>query len=271
MSELEAILESDLIDDPTRSPATEPDRIVPTATRRRLWALHAMRAALTLGALGAFAVIERTIHGEKPNAFDLDVMVAMGRARRPWLTRVAKAITWFGGVPGAGGIAVASVLASRRRPRAALQVALGSLGGIVAELGLKQRFGRPRPQHLPHLEVVGSKSFPSGHAMASSSLYLTLAYVASRSRRLRSERGSLLAAAALLASAVGLTRVYLGVHWPTDVLGGLALGTAWASAAEAGFDLTGAQALERTAQATPRGANGRGGQLRGADLSSAVA
>lgn len=265
MTELEAILESDLIDDPTRSPAAEPERIAPTATRRRVWAVHALRAAITLGALGVFAVIERTIHGEKPNAFDLDVMVAMGRARRPWLTRIAKAVTWFGGVPGAGGIAVASVIAARRRPRAALQVALGSLGGIVAELGLKQRFGRPRPQHLPHLEVVGSKSFPSGHAMASSSLYLTLAYVASRSRRLREGRGALLAAAATLASAVGLTRVYLGVHWPTDVLGGLALGTAWASTAEAVFDLTGARAIERSRAARS------GGQRLPSDLSSAVA
>ena len=81
--------------------------------------------------------------------------------------------------------------------------------------------------------------------MASSSLYLTLAFVASRSRRLRTRRAGMLASAGALASTIGATRVYLGVHWPTDVLGGLALGTAWACAAEAAFDLTGAERVER--------------------------
>jgi len=94
---------------------------------------------------------------------------------------------------------------------------------------------------------VTSTSFPSGHSMASSSLYVTLAFVASRSRRLRSRRGSLLAGAGAFATLIGATRVYLGVHWPTDVLGGLALGTAWACAAEAVFDLTGADRIEREA------------------------
>lgn len=168
----------------------------------------------------------------------------MGRARRPWLNVLAKTVTFFGGVLGAVTISVGSLIAARKRPRAAAQIALGSLGGIVAELGLKQRFVRERPQLLEHLEVVHSTSFPSGHSMAASSIYLTLAYVASRSRRLRAERGVWLAAATGLASAIGATRVYLGVHWPTDVLGGLALGIAWASATEAVFDWTGAALVE---------------------------
>ncbi|HVH40819.1 MAG TPA: phosphatase PAP2 family protein, partial [Labilithrix sp.] len=92
-----------------------------------------------------------------------------------------------------------------------------------------------------------STAFPSGHAMASASLYLTLAFVASRSRRLRAWRSSLLAGAGTLATMVGATRVYLGVHWPTDVLGGLALGTAWACTTEATFDITGAERIEREA------------------------
>ena len=126
---------------------------------------------------------------------------------------------------------------------------LGALGGTIAELILKRFFRRERPRLLAHLENVTSTSFPSGHSMASSSLYVTLAFVASRSRRLRKRRAALLAGAGAFATLIGTTRVYLGVHWPTDVLGGLSLGTAWACAAEAAFDITGAERIEREAEA----------------------
>jgi undecaprenyl-diphosphatase len=87
--------------------------------------------------------------------------------------------------------------------------------------------------------------------MAAASFYLTLAFVGSRGGRLRARRSSLLAASGILASAIGATRVYLGVHWPSDVLGGLALGTAWASLTEAAFDLDAVRSLEEEARPTP--------------------
>jgi len=240
------LLASDLVDDPTRDPARELDRVHPTATRRRLWARRALRAAISVSAFGAFVAIERSVRGGRPNAFDRGIVDAMGRARRPWLNIVAKTITFFGGVIGATGAATGALYAARQRPRIAAQIVVGSMGGIIAELGLKGRFfARKRPTRLPHLEVVHSTSFPSGHSMAASCIYLTLAYVASRSRHLRAYRAVWLASATMLASSVGATRVYLGVHWPTDVLGGLALGTAWASAAEAVFSWTGAAMVEQ--------------------------
>lgn len=241
------VLASDLVDDPSRSAAAEPARAEATARRRRLWATQAVLAATTLGSIGGFLAIARTISGTKGNTFDRALVRRIGRARHPISNAAARGVTFFGSVPGAVSVSLAAVSLARHRPRLVAQVVTGALGGVVAELLVKRFFRRERPTLLAHLENVGSTSFPSGHSMASSSLYLTLAFVASRSRRLRGHRAALLTSAGLLASAIGATRVFLGVHWPTDVFGGLALGTAWACASEAVFDLTGAERVEREA------------------------
>lgn len=240
----------DLIDDPERSATAEPATASRTKARRRRWAREATLAAVSLGALGAFAAIQRTIHPLRGNAFDRLLMRSAGRMRSPAMNAVAKAITSLGGVPGAIAIAVGATIGARHYPRAAFQVGIGALGGVGAELGLKQAFGRARPTQLAHLERVTSKSFPSGHAMASAALYLTLAFVMGR-ERLRDRRAAMIVGASGVAASIGLTRVYLGVHWPTDVAGGLALGTAWASAVEAAFDWSAARTL--AASVAPEG------------------
>jgi undecaprenyl-diphosphatase len=241
------VLASDLVDDPSRSAAAEPHRAEVTARRRRRWATQAILGATTLGSIGGFVAIARTIDGADGNTFDRTVVGFVGRARHPVSNAAARAVTFLGSVPGAVSVSLGSVALARRRPRLVAQIAIGAVGGVVAELLVKRFFRRERPTLLAHLEKVGSSSFPSGHSMAASSLYLTLAFVASRSRRLRRRRAGLLASAGAVASAIGATRVFLGVHWPTDVLGGLALGTAWACASEAVFDLTGADRVEREA------------------------
>jgi undecaprenyl-diphosphatase len=241
------MVEPDLIDDPSRSPAAEPGSAVVTAERRKRWARHATFAAASLGAVGSFLAVERTIIQSNGNSFDRAVMRAMGRIRRDPVTALVRAITFFGGVPGAIGVSLFAVSSTRKTPRAATQIAVGALGGIIAELGIKRMFRRTRPAMLPHLEKVSSTSFPSGHSMASSSLYLTLAFVGSRGRTRRRHRMAIVGTAAAIAGVIGATRVYLGVHWPTDVLGGLALGTAWACATEAAFDWVGARQAERDA------------------------
>lgn len=246
---MDPLLTPDLVDDPTRSPAEEPGRAVTTAERRERWARHATLASVALGASGVFLVVARSVPLPHANRFDHFVMRTIGRLRRPWLTFLARAVTELGGVAGITTASTTSVLvALARSPRTAAQLVLGAVGGISAELGLKQLFGRDRPRVLPHLQTVASKSFPSGHAMAASSFWLTLAFVGARPRRLREHRGALIAAASSVAGLVGLTRVYLGVHWPTDVLGGLALGTAWASGCEAVFDWTGARQVVELAR-----------------------
>ncbi|UUX96204.1 phosphatase PAP2 family protein [Aquabacterium sp. J223] len=114
------------------------------------------------------------------------------------------------------------------RRAAALRVLLAVLGGLVISHGLKGLIERPRPRLVPHLDAVVNASFPSGHALMSAVVYLTLGVLLAAQATRRRERAYVLGLALLMTVAVGSSRVYLGVHWPSDVLGGWALGLAWA-------------------------------------------
>lgn len=100
--------------------------------------------------------------------------------------------------------------------------------GLVANLLLKDLFDRPRPSVVPHLAHVSSSSFPSGHSMLSATIYLTLGAVLAQSVQSRVLKAYFLLVAAALTGLVGVSRVFLGVHYPTDVLGGWIAGSAWA-------------------------------------------
>jgi undecaprenyl-diphosphatase len=249
-SVMDEVLRSDLVDAPERAAAADPEQVSRAARRRRRWSHDASLAAVALGAVGGFLLLARMVSRPTTLPFDRGVVRLMGRARNPVSNAFVRGLTFFGSVPGAGGLAAAAIVLARHRPRLASQIAVGALGGITAELGIKRFFRRQRPTLLEHLEAVTSTSFPSGHATASASIFLSMAFVASRSRRLREHRGVLLGAAGLAASAVGASRVYLGVHWPTDVLSGLALGTAWACAAEAIYGASGADRMEHECAGT---------------------
>ena len=115
--------------------------------------------------------------------------------------------------------------------RHVLTAALVLVGGTTGPLAVgvaKQIFGRQRPEVIDHLVQVGSASFPSGHSANSAAVYLTLALVLVQIVQRRRERAYLLTVAALLVLAVGCSRIYLGVHWPSDVLAGWAFGSLWA-------------------------------------------
>lgn len=110
----------------------------------------------------------------------------------------------------------------------ALMLLVATLGGTAISEGLKVGFNRPRPDLVAHIVETTSMSFPSGHAMLSAVTYLTLGALIARTQSRRSLRGYVLSAAVLLTLLIGMSRVYLGVHWPTDVLAGWCLGAAWA-------------------------------------------
>lgn len=115
-----------------------------------------------------------------------------------------------------------------RDPAAPIHLVIVAIGAIKLAGWAKHFVDRPRPQIIPQLIQVGGKSFPSGHAVTASSMYLTLAILASRHLRTPPARTALFGIAALLIATVGFSRIYLGVHHPSDVMSGTFLGAAWA-------------------------------------------
>ncbi len=149
-----------------------------------------------------------------------------------WLLSAMRDLTALGGVTVLTLVAVLSVtfLLTRGRAHQALYTALATGGGAVVGTLLKSLFARPRPEVVPHLVEVTSLSFPSGHSMNSAIIYLTLAVMISRTFKERRARIFVIGVAGLLVLTIGFTRLYLGVHYPTDVLGGWTVGAAWALA-----------------------------------------
>jgi undecaprenyl-diphosphatase len=115
-----------------------------------------------------------------------------------------------------------------RRYRWAVVVVVAVACGALLNEGLKDAFARERPTVVPHLMRVSSASFPSGHSMLAAILYPTLGELIARLMPSGRARTFLVGLGIGLAVAVGATRVYLGVHYPSDVLAGLTMGLAWA-------------------------------------------
>lgn len=149
----------------------------------------------------------------------------------PWLEEIGRDVTALGGVAVLSLVSVAAVgyLLLLRRPRAALCVTGSVLGAVGFSIALKYLIARPRPQLVPHLSYVITSSFPSGHAMLSAAVYLTLGASLARLHKSLGLKAYMLLWALLLSFLVGLSRVYVGVHWPTDVLAGWAAGAVWAA------------------------------------------
>jgi undecaprenyl-diphosphatase len=150
----------------------------------------------------------------------------------PWVAEAARDITALGSstVLSTLTILVLTFLALSRRFSAALFLGIAAIGGQTLNAGLKALYGRQRPDVSIRWLEIDSLSFPSGHATSSAVVYLTLAVLLSRLCTTRSQRFFFFTSALILTGAVGFSRVYLGVHYPTDVIAGWALGIAWAEA-----------------------------------------
>jgi undecaprenyl-diphosphatase len=148
----------------------------------------------------------------------------------PWLAEVARDVTALGSVAVLALVvgAVSGFLLLVRRWRTLGLVVGSTLGGTLVNALLKRLFARPRPTVVPHLTEVLTQSFPSGHAMLSAIVYLTLGALLAQLVERRRLKAYLVGVALGLTLLIGLTRVYLGVHYPTDVVGGWMAGLGWA-------------------------------------------
>ena len=126
-------------------------------------------------------------------------------------------------------LAVVGFLLLQTRYRTAFFIAVTAASGEAVNAAMKHLFNRPRPSIVPHLREVFSTSFPSGHAMESAIVYLTLGAILMRVSESRLTKAYIMVIAVLMTFLVGVSRVYLGVHYPTDVIGGWIVGFVWAS------------------------------------------
>lgn len=210
---------------------TEPNPLR-QSNRQWLWPALAL-LGVSLAALAAFLCL-RFASGF---AFDPELLLAL---RRPgdlstpigpaWLLQAAIDISALGGVTvlSLAGVATLVFLFAFGKRAEALLLG-GSLMGASSINGLLKIFlHRPRPEVVPHLAHVSSASFPSGHAMTSAAVYLTLGVMVAQTQDSRWARAYLLGMAVLLVLLIGCSRVFLGVHWPSDVLAGWCFGAIWA-------------------------------------------
>jgi undecaprenyl-diphosphatase len=158
-----------------------------------------------------------------------DLRLARGPA---WLTEAAIDITAMGStvVLLLLALAVAGFLWIHNQFKLLALLILSVVGGGIMNGLMKQAFARPRPSVVPHLREVFTSSFPSGHATLSAVVYLTIGVLLFEVVEGRKARLYCLAVAMAATALVGFSRVYLGVHYPSDVLAGWATGIAWAAA-----------------------------------------
>lgn len=196
-----------------------------------------MPVVLVVGIWGFAAVTDEVLEGEAIR-FDDWAILALRDPHDParpigpaWLGNIARDITSLGSgaVLTIFTLIVAGALVIYRSWHEVLLLLAALLGGAALSLGLKDVFERERPTLVPHLDVVSTYSFPSGHALLSAVVYLTIGAILARLFSKRRVKLYLLGVATSLALLVGVSRVYVGVHYPSDVLAGWCAGAAWAA------------------------------------------
>ena len=188
-------------------------------------------AGVAIAGTYLFAEFAGHVSSGKTQAFDDAVLRWVADHRTPTLEPVMLEITFLG----TGTVVIALVAVSgmflwlSNHRYSALLLLISTVGGILLNNLLKVGFGRPRPQIIDWGTHVVSWSFPSGHAMSAAVVYGTVAYLAARLQRRHLHRVITLSAAFVLIVLIAASRVYLGVHYPSDVLAGIIIGLAWAA------------------------------------------
>lgn len=209
-----------------------------TAWLRSRIAAGYLAAMIVLSSLvWGFIELAQAVGGSETRAFDTRVILML---RNPadlsdpvgprWIEELARDFTALGGTAVLTFLvlAVAGLLWLHRQRRSAWFVLFSVSTGIMLSQLLKSGFDRPRPDLVPHGSLVYTASFPSGHSLMAAVVYMTLAALLARTLDGWVLKAYVMLLATLAALMVGVSRIYLGVHWPTDVLAGWIVGAAWA-------------------------------------------
>lgn len=221
---------------------------------RRIEARGLLAVGAVFGGLWAVLKVGSEANEGETGAFDRAILLAFRHAGHPeqplgprWVQESARDVTALGGFTVLTLItlaAIAVLLIYRRKLQALVFGSVVVIAQVAAE-AVKLVVARPRPDLVAHLDLTYSSSFPSGHSVMAPVVYFTLAVIVAAGEVRSAARVLLVVGSVLLVIAVGTSRVYLGVHWPSDVLAGWTLGSAIAFAAWA--------VLHRLARKPPEG------------------
>ena len=191
---------------------------------------------IAAGASAFIAILDEVTEGDT-RAIDEAIILAFRVPGNPadpigpsWVEESVRDVTSLGSAPALviAVLAVVGFLALAKAWRPAIFTLLACGGGLVVSSLLKYTVDRPRPDLVPHGNIIYTSSFPSGHSMMSAVVYLTLAALVARLIEKKRLKGYALGVALALTLIIGVSRIYLGVHWPSDVLAGWSAGAAWA-------------------------------------------
>ncbi len=203
---------------------------------RRLRIVPLLGGALFLLCVWGFFEIAEDYPEGRYNEFDVTILRSLRTVEDPavprgpyWLKDVMRDLSALGStaVLTVGVAGIIGYLMLQHRWRRALAVLLACGGGALLNLGLKALAARPRPEIVPHLAEVTDSSFPSGHSMLSAIIYLSVGAMLAQNSTGKATAVYPLILAVILTFVVGFTRIYLGVHFPSDVLAGWTAGLAW--------------------------------------------
>jgi membrane-associated phospholipid phosphatase len=211
---------------------------------------------IVVGAADAFTDIAAALRAHNPIVQHVDATIYewFSRSRTPFMNVLFVGITTSGSAVAMGLVVAltAIILTARRRFRWAAYLGITAVGGVLLNQLLKLHFARQRPDLMGAILGADGYSFPSGHTMGGTIVLGALGYLAARSTPTWKGKSAVLAALATADLAIAISRLYLGVHWTSDVLAGLAAGLLWVAATTTAYELVRQYRLQRSSRARDR-------------------